>query len=123
MKKLSILAVLLVLTAAVAAAADVNGKWRGQVTGREGQTRDLTFNLKAESGTLTGDYVGPSGRQIAITDGKIAGDDISFAVTIDFGGNTMKFNYSGKVAGDEIRMKVQREGAPRVNEFILKRTS
>jgi hypothetical protein len=37
----------------LAYAADVNGKWTAQVPGRNGETRETTFTLKAEGGQLT----------------------------------------------------------------------
>ena len=123
LRNLGVLMLFLALAVASASAADVSGKWKGQITGRDGQVRDVMFDLKAEGDKLTGNYIGGQGRQVAITDGKLEGNDISFVVTLEFGGNTMKLNYRGMVSGDEIKMKVQREGASRVNELTLKRVS
>jgi len=114
------LCLLFALFAVVACAADVTGKWVAQVPGREGQTRETTFNFKADGDKLTGNMTGPGGQETPISDGKISGDTISFVVTLERGGNTMKFNYTGKVAGDEIQMKREgSQGQPR--EFVAKR--
>ena len=40
--------------AIAAFAADVTGKWVGQVPGRDGQMRETTLNLKADGSNLTG---------------------------------------------------------------------
>ena len=117
------LAALSTAFAVAAAAADVTGKWVAQVPGREGQTRETTFNLKSAGETLTGSMSGPQG-DIPISDGKVAGDDISFVVTLSFGGNEIKMSYKGKVAGDEIKFTRTREGgqgAGRPQEFTAKK--
>ena len=46
------------LLAVAAFAADVTGKWTAQVPGRDGQTREVTYNLKADGSTLTGTHPG-----------------------------------------------------------------
>ena len=60
------------------------------------------------------------GQANPISEGKIAGDDISFVVAIERNGNTMKQNYTGKVAGDEIKMKRQGQRGEPI-EFTAKR--
>jgi hypothetical protein len=102
-------------------AADVTGKWTAQVPGRGGQTRETTFNLKAEGDKLTGTVSGMQGDN-PISDGKISGDDISFKVKVSFNGNDFAMVYKGKVAGDEIKFTRTIEGrdAP-PTEFTAKR--
>ena len=104
----------------VAQAADANGKWVAQVPGRDGQTRETTFNLKAEGDKLSGTVSGRQG-DMPIADGKVAGDDISFTATFNFQGNDVKFEYKGKVAGDEIKMSRHRQGGDQTAEFVAKR--
>lgn len=111
---------MIALFAGAALAADVTGKWTAQVPGRDGQTREQTFELKAEGATLTGSVSGMQGRQNPISEGKIAGDEISFVVAIERNGNTMKQTYTGKVAGDEIKFKRQGQRGEPV-EFTAKR--
>ena len=102
-------------------AADVTGKWTAQVPGRGGQTRETTFNLKAEGDKLTGTVSGMQGDN-AISDGKVSGDEISFKVKVSFNGNDFTMAYKGKVAGDEIKFTRTFEGrdAP-PTEFTAKR--
>ena len=117
-------AILFLLLAAVAAfAADVSGKWVAQVPGRNGQTREVTFNLKADGGSLTGTVSGRGGDN-PIADGKIDGDNISFTQTLEFNGNSVKLLYKGKISGDEIKFTRQRDGGEgRGAEFTAKRGS
>lgn len=104
-------------------AADVTGKWTAQVPGRDGQTQETTITLKVEGGKLTGAISGQQG-ETAIADGKISGDEISFMVTRERQGNTIKQLFKGKVTGDEIKFTRSTEGGqgnrPPV-EFTAKR--
>src|ERR1700726_877332 len=65
-----------------AAAADVTGKWSGQVPSR-GDATAATFTFKIDGDKLTGTMTGPQG-EVALQEGKVSGDQISFATT---GGN------------------------------------
>src|SRR5262245_65558036 len=87
----------------IAWAADVNGKCTAQVPGRGGQTRETTFNFKAEGAQLTGTVTGMQGDN-PISDGKISGHEISSTLTLNFQGNQSTMRYEGKVAGDDIKM-------------------
>src|SRR5260370_32629165 len=102
-------------------AGDVSGKWTAQVPGRNGNMREVTFNLKASGEKLTGTMSGRNG-DIEISEGRVSGDNVSFSVTQEFGGKTVKQTYSGKVTGDEIMFK--REGGQGgTDEFVTKRVS
>ena len=117
------IALLTCLAAAAMYAADVTGKWSAEVAGRGGQTRTVTMNLKADGDKLTGTVGGQQG-DTEITDGKVDGDTISFTVTREFQGNTMKMTYTGKVAGDEIKFKQEMSGGQRPpQEFTAKRST
>ena len=112
---------LTIVVATLVWAADVSGKWTAQVPGRGGQTREQTFNFKVDGEKLTGTISGMQG-DIPISDGKVKGDDISFIVTMSFGGNEVKMNYKGKVSGDEIKFTRTREGSEQPpQEFTAKR--
>ena len=115
-------AALLVLAAiAVAWAANIDGKWVAQVPGQGGQTRETTFTFKAEGEKLTGTVTGRQG-EVAIENGVIKGDDISFSQTFNAQGNTIKLLYKGKLSGDEIKLTRTVEGMDRPpSEFVAKR--
>ncbi len=101
-----------------AVAADVGGMWTAQVPGRNG-TRDTKFNFKADGDKLTG-TMSVDGQDTALADGKVSGSNVSFTANVDRGGNTIKYTYTGKLAGDEIQFK--REGGQgQAREFTAKR--
>jgi hypothetical protein len=114
---------LLCLLPLAAQAADVNGQWLAQIPGRSGNTLETTFNFKASGQQLTGTMENQYGER-QISDGKISGDDISFTVRIDMGGNEVTFLYNGKAAGDEIKFTREVKGAdfgPAKVDFVAKR--
>src|SRR5215470_18531071 len=82
--------------------ADVKGKWAAQIPGRGGQPQETTFTFKVEGDKLTGTVSGQQG-DTPFADGKVSGDEISFTVTRERQGATIKQLYKGKVAGDEIK--------------------
>jgi len=118
--RLSLLVAGLSVFVTVAQAADVTGTWVAQVPGRGGETRETTFNFKVDGEHLTGTMSGRQG-DVALSDGKIKGDELSFNVAMSFQGNDVKFAYKGKVSGDEIQFTRQREGSDRSQEFSAKR--
>ena len=121
MKNRSICVFTIVLAVAfVALAADVTGKWVAQVPGREGQTRETTFTFQVDGDKLTGSISGRQGRETPISEGKISGDTLSFTVSMERGGETVKQTYTGKISGNEIQFK--REGGQgAAREFTAKR--
>ncbi|SRR5581483_9973380 len=124
--------VFLILAAGSVFAADVNGKWVAQVQGRGGQAQEMTFNFKADGDQLTGTVTSRRG-ETEISDGKVSGDEISFAQVMEFNGNQVKILYKGKVSGDEIKFTREFQGGPqggprggrggRSQEFTAKRSA
>ncbi len=119
-KPRSLIFLAVVLFAAAALAADVNGKWKAEFETPDGQTRSNTFTFKVEGDKLTGSVLGQAG-EAPIQGGKVAGDNISFSVVRNFGGQDVTLTYKGKVSGDEIRFTVEFGGGDRSFEIVAKR--
>ena len=123
MKTMIRMACSLGLLLALAMAADISGKWTGDMPGRGGDTTATTFTFKADGEKLTGSMTGPQG-EIPLQEGKIAGSQISFSTTLDFGGNTIKILYKGTMSGDQMKMTRERDGGGgQVREFTIKRST
>jgi hypothetical protein len=90
----------------VAMAASIDGKWKSEAPGRDGTPMTTTYTFKADGDKLTGTVTGRGG-ETAITEGKVNGDEISFVVVRNFGGEERKMQYKGKVSGDELKISVQ----------------
>ena len=130
---------ILLAVALVALAADaVTGKWVSETQGRDGTPRQTTYDLKADGAKLTGTVLQPMGGRggggggappaptpAPISNGKVDGNNVSFEVTRDFGGNSMTTKYEGVVAGSEMKLKITRPdfqgGAPVVTEATAKK--
>jgi hypothetical protein len=119
MVRSNITAALLLCVSLTLWGADVTGKWTAQVPSRQGGTREQTFNFKADGDKLTGSISGRQG-DIAITEGKITGDTISFTVKVEYGGNSVEQKYTGAVSGEEIKFKREGGQGP-AREFTAKR--
>jgi enterochelin esterase-like enzyme len=106
MKKTSMLLLsgVLGLLALPAGAADVNGQWHAEFDGRRGRQK-IQFEFKAGDGKLTGKTLSQFGgetREVEIQDGKIEGDTLSFVQVMNFQGNDMRVEYTGKIVDDGI---------------------
>jgi len=106
--------------AACAQAADLAGKWSGDVPGRGGATAPATFKFKVDGEKLTGTMAGAQG-ELPVQEGKVTGNQVSFSTTIDAGGNSIKILYKGTMNGDQLKMTREREGSGNATEFTLKR--
>jgi len=111
-----------VLAAAAAFAADIAGKWTGDMPGGGGDTMPTTFNFKVDGDKLTGTMTGPQG-DLPLQDGKVSGDNLSFSTTLEFNGNSIKIVYKGVVSGQTIKMTREREGSGQPREFTIKRAA
>ena len=116
---LGVVAILgILLTAAPAVAAPVDGKWTGMIDTPMGPV-NVAFTFKADGAALSGSTTGPDGAETPIKTGKVDGDNISFAVDLDFGGMAFTLEYKGVVSADQIKMTADFMGMP--FEFVVKK--
>ena len=96
--------------AGAAVAADVDGKWRAEVEGRNG-TQTQTLILEASGGRLTGSFQGMRGGAVDISDGTVDGNKVSFKVMREFNGNQITQQYKGTLSdAGELDLTVSRGG-------------
>jgi hypothetical protein len=91
---------LILVATAMAAAAAVDGRWQGTMSGPNGDFT-LNFTFKADGTKLTGSVETPNGEQ-PISDGKVEGDKISFKT--HFADSVI--DHQGTISGDTIQLKV-----------------
>jgi hypothetical protein len=101
----------LLFLAVSAFAADVDGKWKGTLSTPNGDI-PIGFTFKADGAALAGSMTGMDGNDIAIKDGAIDGTNISFSVTLDFGGMPFKLSYKGVVSAEDIKFTGDAGGMP-----------
>ncbi|HUB79898.1 MAG TPA: hypothetical protein VMB03_13920 [Bryobacteraceae bacterium] len=123
MKRSIVLAsILTAILAATAPAADIGGTWKGTAD-FGGQSIERTFVFKVDGNKLTGETTSELLGKSTIEDGKIDGDNISFTITADFQGNSLKMTYKGKISGDTIKLTVDLgQEMGQTIDWTLKRT-
>ena len=98
-----VLTVVLMLIAGMAFAADIDGKWEGEMQGPPGgDPMKISYTFKAEGETLTGATKGMDGSDMTIQDGKIDGNNFSYTLNTPMG----PMKHTGVVKGDTIELKV-----------------
>jgi len=85
---------------------NVDGKWTWTYKTKDGKDAEAAIKLKQDGEKLAGAYIARDGTQTPIQDGKIKGDELSFDVNREVGGEKMLFKYSGKIEGDTITGKI-----------------
>jgi hypothetical protein len=88
----------------------LTGQWQGETTNGTPIQLELTATSTTLTGTLTRD-----GQPLTITDGKVSKNTFTFRATL--GDQTEGF--TGEVAGDEIKVWLDRQGRERA--AVLKR--
>lgn len=92
--------------AGTAGAADVTGRWHSEFVTVVGPVK-YNYDLKSDGTNLTGKAVRMGEEQTnetSLTEGKLAGDDISFVEKLSFNDQEVRIEYSGKVDGDTMKL-------------------
>jgi hypothetical protein len=116
MRRVLLALVLTIGMAATAFAADVTGKWVGNVDTPNGPI-ELTYEFKADGEALTGTVASAMG-SLPLDKGKVAGDVITYSVTIE-GAGTITHEAKMNAAGDELTIKATGEWG--TSEYVVKR--
>ena len=85
-------------------AAEISGPWQAEFESPRGQQK-IRFEFKTEGDKLTGKTISQFGgntRETEIQEGKVEGDNLSFVQVINFQGNEVRINYTGKIGDQEI---------------------
>ncbi len=100
-------------------AADITGKWTAD--SEDGPA--WVFNLKSDSGRVTGTMQGHDGKERPINEGKLEGDDISFSVESEWQGDAITLVFKGKVSGDEMQLRVDTKDGNWGTDLVAKRSA
>jgi hypothetical protein len=103
------------------AADNPTGTWKW-TTNFGGQSRDATLKLKLDGEKLSGTYVGRDS-ETPIENATFNDDTVSFSVTRERDGQKFTTKYSGKLSGDTITGKSerQRDGQTQASDWVAKR--
>ena len=95
----------LALAGTVRADESVAGTWKTQFDSQIGLQK-YTYVFKVDGTNVTGTATGEremGTNTVAITEGKISTNEITFVEPLKFGDNEMRIEYTGKVNGDQIQ--------------------
>ena len=124
-KSIALAALTLALAgSAWSAETTVAGKWKGQFDSQIGLQK-YTYEFKVDGTNLTGKAIGirdNGTNNVAIAEGKINKDEISFVEPLKFQDNELRIEYTGKVAGDEIKFH-RKVGDFAEEDFVAKRVN
>jgi hypothetical protein len=105
--------------AVVASAADITGNWKADLQTPQG-TVQVSYSFKQDGEALTGTWQAANSPTIQISDGKVIGDNVSFAVKIDANGG-MTFAHEGKINGDQLQLTMKPSGEFPGSTVVAKR--
>jgi len=104
------------------AGGTVDGTWKAQFDSQIGvQKYTYVFHVDGTNvnGTATGEReMGTN--TVAITEGKISKDEIFFVEPLKFNDNELRIEYTGKIAGDEIKFH-RKVGDVAEEDFVAQR--
>jgi len=105
-----------------ARAADLTGKWKAEFDTQIG-VQKYVFDFKVDGEKLTGkaaferqDEKG----EVELKEGKIAKDAVSFVELLNFQGQEIRIEYSGKLAGEDLKL-TRKVGDFATEELVAKR--
>jgi hypothetical protein len=114
--------ILFALFALTASAADVTGTWKGSMETPNGAMEN-TFVFKADGEKLTGTISMGQFGDSEISEGKLDGENLTFAVVRNFNGNEFKLAYKGKLKDNQIVLTVTIPGRDVTFDMTLKKAS
>ena len=103
--KTPILTLLLAAVPGLALAADLTGAWKAEFDTQIGVQKYL-FTLRQDGTNLTGkanSEVNGEKREANLTEGRVAGDAVSFVEFLNFQGNDLRITYRGTLRTNEIK--------------------
>jgi hypothetical protein len=103
---------------APAFAADITGKWTASFDTQVG-VQNYAYDFKVDAGKITGTAKSNFG-EAKISEGTIQGDEVAFVENLDFQGQTLRIEYKGKIAGDEMKL-TRKVGDVATEELTAKR--
>lgn len=130
--KIHVVILAILIFAVACSAADISGKWLAQITNPNGAKSERIFRFQVSGDKLTGTITNlqvllatfeekgkppmtgtlktQNADPQAFSEGKISGDDVSFAIVNQSPFGEMRTEYKGKISGDTIKFTIEQSG-------------
>ena len=121
-KTIALTALALAFAGTAGAQDNIAGKWKGEFDSQIGLQK-YTFDFKVAGTNLTGRAFGVrenGTNDVAITEGTVTTNGISFVEPLKFDDNDIRIEYTGKLNGDEIKFH-RKVGDFAEEDFVAKR--
>jgi hypothetical protein len=121
-KAIALAALTLAVVGVARAGETAAGKWKAEFDTQIG-IQKYTFEFKVDGTNLTGKAIGEremGTNEVVITEGTVSTNEIFFVEPLKFGGNKLRIEYKGKLAGDEIKF-TRKVGDVATEELVAKR--
>ncbi len=122
LKRVLLVASVVLLCLAPALAADISGQWATVIKTAIGEM-NYTFDFKVEGEKLTGKVMmsmGNDSSESPLMEGSVKGDEVSFVEMLKVQGQEIRCEYKGKISGSEIQGS-RKVGSYGTEEFVAKR--
>ena len=116
------LAFLAFLSTCLCLAADVTGKWKGQLTTPNGDVIQITYDFKQDGTKLSGTVTTPQGELVPITEGKVEDNKIAFVINVEMNGG-MRVAQTGTVTSDNIDLDLTVGDQPHMSVKLSRATT
>jgi len=110
---------LILVTAAIASAADITGNWQADLQTPKG-TVQVSYTFKQQGDLLTGTWQAAQSPTVEISAGKVTGNKVSFVVKVGPNG-VMIFAHEGEIKGEEIQLTMKPSGEFPGSTVVAKR--
>lgn len=95
----------------------IAGNWRWTFVMPDGSKSEPRVKLRVEGGSLTGTSIPRSGEDLAITNGVIDGDRVSWSVVRVLNGRTVTTRYRGRAQGDVLTGEIESDWSGPVTRY------
>jgi len=110
----------MLLSATAVMGADLSGRWEGSIPTHGDETRDVSIQLKQQGAVLSG-TLSVADITASVQDGKVDGDKLSFSITVDYNGDSVKVLFEGAASGAELKLTREIVGRGGKQAFTVKR--
>ncbi len=122
LRKMTALAAMVLTGLSLAHAADLVGKWTAEFDSQVGMQK-YVYEFKVLGDRLEGKATferSTGNGEAELKSVKLSGDDVSFVEPLNYDGNEISITYTGKIAGDEMKLTRQ-VGDFATEQIVVKR--